>query len=116
MKRDMDLIRFQLLRVEGEDPVPDLDKYTEEQQIEHMALCIEAGFVEGVIRRNSEGQPNGTVAIRLTWKGHEFLAIAKDDSVWKRACNTIKEVGGHAGSFLLEELLKKMGKEAIGLA
>lgn len=115
MKRDMELIRLQLLRVEGEQPDPDLSAYTEEQCIYHMALCIEAGLVHGLVHTNAVGEPNGTVAIRLTWKGHEFLDVARNDTVWRKAMGQVKKTGLAVTLPVLEELLKKGAKEILGL-
>jgi hypothetical protein len=68
MKRDMELVRLQLMRVEGEQPAPDLSPYTEDQKVYHMALCIEAGLVDGVVVPNETGYPAATSAVRLTCK------------------------------------------------
>ncbi|MGI8966702.1 MAG: DUF2513 domain-containing protein [Limisphaerales bacterium] len=73
MKREMDLIRLLLLEVEGELPKPNLESYTEEKQVYHMALLIDAGYVDGSVAQDSSGFPVGTNPIRLTWEGHEFL-------------------------------------------
>src|SRR5213594_1007924 len=108
MKRDMDLIRLQLLRVEGEQPVPELEQYTERQKTYQMALCIEAGLVHGIIRNSPTGYPNGTVAIRLTWAGHEFLDAARNETIWKKADEHIKNSGVKLTMSILEELLKKL--------
>ena len=93
MKRDMNLIRLLLLETEGEDPKPDLSAYTEDQRIYHSALLIEAELVHGVIRTDEIGQPNGTVRLRLTWAGHEFLDAARNDTVWQKAGERIKKSG-----------------------
>jgi hypothetical protein len=111
----MDLIRLQLLCVEGEEPMPELNNYTEGQRICHMALCIEAGLVDGVVRKNEIGEPNGCVAIRLTWKGHEFLDAARNDTIWKKALGHIKKAGVQVTLPVLEEVLKKAAKELLGL-
>lgn len=115
MKRDMELIRLQLLRVEGEQPEPNLAPYTEEQRIYHMALCIEAGLVDGVVRKNEIGEPNGTAAIRLTWKGHEFLDAARNDTVWRKTIGHIKKAGIAVTLPVLEDLLKRGAKDVLGL-
>lgn len=111
----MELIRLQLLRVEGDQPVPELHGYTEEQRIYHMALCIEAGLVDGVIRSDGNGYPNGTVAIRLTWKGHEFLDAARNNTIWKKALGHIKKAGIQVTLPVLEEVLKKTARGVLGL-
>src|SRR5438552_948789 len=115
MKRDMNLIRLQLLRAEGEQPVRELEQYTECQKIYHMALCIEAGLVHGIIRNDPTGYPNGTVAIRLTWAGHEFLDAARNETIWRKADEHIKKSGVQVTMSILEELLKKLLKELLRL-
>lgn len=115
MKRDMNLIRLQLLWVEGEEPVPDFAGYTEEQKVYHMALCIEAGLVDGVIVPNANGYPAATSAIRLTWKGHEFLDAARNDTIWRKVLERLKKAGVQVPLAVLEEVLKETAKEALGL-
>ena len=115
MKRDMNLIRLQLMRVEGAQPVPEFDQFTEDQRIYHMALCIEAGFVIGVIRTDQDGFLNGTVATRLTWTGHEFLDAARNETVWNKAKDQIKKSGVEVTISIMQELLKKSLREALGL-
>jgi len=115
MKRDMNLIRLLLLDTEGEEPRPDLAGFTEEQRIYHSALLIEAGLIEGVIRKDENGFPSGTVRVRLTWAGHEFLDAARNDTIWKKASEKIKQSGVQVTISLLEELLKKLLKESLGL-
>jgi hypothetical protein len=111
----MELIRLELLRVEGEHPEPDFEGFTEEQQVYHMALCIEAGLVDGTIIPNGNGYPVATAAIRLTWKGHEFLDAARNDTIWKKALGNIKKAGVQVTLPVLEEVLKKAAKELLGL-
>jgi hypothetical protein len=115
VKRDMNLIRLQLLRVEGDERVQELDDYTEEQKVYHMALCIEAGLVDGAIVRDANGYPAATSAIRLTWKGHEFLDAARNDTIWKKALGHIKKAGVQVTLPVLEEVLKKAAKDLLGL-
>lgn len=116
MKRDMDLIRLLLLETEGEEPRPDLTGYAEQQRIYHSALLIEAGLIHGIIRKDGKGLPAGTVRLRLTWAGHEFLDAARNDSIWKKAGEKIKQSGVQVSVAILEELLKKLLKEAVGLS
>ena len=70
MKREMELIRLSLLEVEQEEPAPDFSGYTEEEKVCHMALCIEAGLVDGAVIKDANGFPAATSAIRLTWRAH----------------------------------------------
>lgn len=115
MKRDTNLIRLLLLETEGEEPQPDLADFTEEQRVYHAALLIEAGLIDGVIRKDANGLPSGTVRLRLTWAGHEFLDAARDNKIWKKASEKIKQSGVQVTVSVLEELLKKLLKDSLGL-
>ncbi len=115
MKRDMNLIRLLLLETEGEEPGPDLSSFTEEQRVYHSALLIEAGLVHGEIILDGNGQPAGAVALRLTWAGHEFLDAARNDAIWHKAGERIKKSGVDVTISLLQELLKQLLKQSLGL-
>jgi hypothetical protein len=115
MKRDMNLIRLLLLETEGEEPKPDLSDFSEGQRIYHSALLIEAKLVQGVIRTDANGLPNGTVRVRLTWAGHEFLDAARNDMIWKKAEDRIKKAGVDVTISVMSELLKQLLKQSIGL-
>jgi hypothetical protein len=111
----MDLIRLLLLDHEGEEPKPDLSAYTEAQQVEHSALLIEAGFVHGQVIEGNDGNPSGTVVLRLTWAGHEFLAAARNETIWKKAGEQINKAGVSVTASILQELLKQFLKQTLGM-
>ena len=115
MKRDMELIRLLLLVVENDEPVPEVEKYSEEQQTYHLALCIEAGLIDGAVVKDMNGYPAAASAIRLTWAGHELLDAARNNTIWNKALAHLKKAGVQVTLPLLEELLKKTAKEVLGL-
>ncbi len=115
MKRDMNLIRLVLLETEGEGPKPNLSAYTEEQRLYHSALLIEGGLVHGEIILDGNGQPAGMVTLRLTWAGHEFLDAARNNKIWHEAGQRIKKSGVEVTLSLLQELLKLLLKQSLGL-
>ena len=115
MKRDMNLIRLQLLETEGEDPKPDLSAYTEEQLVYHSALLIEAGLVHGEVVLDGNGQPVGTVTAPLTWAGHEFLDAARNDTIWHKASERIKKSGVDVTISLMKEILNQLLKQSLNL-
>ena len=114
MKRDMDLIRSLLLQVEGEDN-PDLSKWTEEQQLYHMALLIEAEFVHGSIIDDEQGNTRTTITTRLTWSGHEFLDAARNETVWKKAKEKLAVVGTNVAWPILSAVLADLAKKQLGI-
>ena len=102
----MDLIRLTLMQVEGEEPIPDMTNYSEEQRVYHSALLIEAGLVDGNIVEGSTGFPEGTVMRRLTWAGHEFLDAVREDSIWNKVKQKVIKPGASWTFGLLVEYAK----------
>lgn len=115
MKRDMNLIRLLLLETEGEEPKPDLSAYSEAQRVYHSALLIEARLVHGEVVLDGDGQPVGTVTLRLTWAGHEFLDAARNDTIWRKAGERIKSSGVDVTISLLKDILNQLLKQSLGL-
>jgi hypothetical protein len=114
MKRDMELIRLILLDVEG-DEKPDLSGYTEEQQVYHMALLIEAEMIKGAVGEDQVGYPKFASAIRLTWQGHEFLDAARNPSIWKKSIEKLKSAGASLPLPVIQEMLISLLKKQVGL-
>ena len=77
MKRDEELIEKLLLRAEGEEPTPDLSKYSDEQRAYHTAILIDSGLVRGVISRDELGRVRATATTELTPQGHDYLAARR---------------------------------------
>ena len=95
MKRDMDLIRLLLLEKEGEGSI-DLSKYSADQINYHLALLIEANLLEGKVHFSSTMHtdiPDKIFVKRITWTGHEFLDKARNDTVWNKAKEIIRNKG-----------------------
>jgi hypothetical protein len=116
MKRDMELIRGMLLQLEGEEPKPELTKWTEEQKAYHAALLVEAGLANGSAIENYYQKERRAVELhRLTWVGHEFLDAARDDTRWKKALGIIAKAGGSVTLPILKQMLTGFLKEKLGV-
>ena len=81
MKRDMDLIRAILLKVESDGKISIPGDHTDEEIADHVQQMREDGLVEGQVVRNREGIPCEAVITRITSKGHEFLNSISNQSV-----------------------------------
>ncbi len=121
MKRDMDLLRSILVKVEScEDPLglermPGVEGYDEAEVSYHMTLLHEAGLIKALVS-DEQGAPYPEfLQINLTWNGHEFLSVAKDDSVWKKAREKFLIPGMRITFDLLLGYLKEKAKEKFGL-
>jgi DNA-binding transcriptional ArsR family regulator len=112
MKRDMDLARAILLKIE-EQPFTGawveitIDGYSPDEITYHVMLLAEAGLIDAddvSSIANVEWMPK-----RLTWEGHEFLDAARDNNRWNKAKNTMEKFGGFVfeiGKQVLLELIK----------
>jgi Hypothetical protein (DUF2513)/Restriction endonuclease len=114
MKRDLSLIRKLVLMVEdaptGWAPKLAVDEYSESQVGYHAHLLVEAGLARGVdvTTHGSEG-PQALIT-SLTWAGHEFAELARDDDRWNKALGSIIN-GAQAITF---EALKGLLVSAVG--
>lgn len=127
MKRDMDLIRWLLLQLEARDsfePVrcvellPDVDSNTQytPQEVEYNTrLLIEAGLISGEVKLGTRKEKYRVYIERLTWKGHEFIDAARDETRWNQTKRWLSEKsGGLAYSLLMPLLLQKL-REQLGI-
>lgn len=92
MRRDMDLIRELMLKLEGLDLrpgaimhfMPDDDEvripgYSAEEIQYHARLLTEAGLIEP-----GRGAMEGFILRALTWSGHDFLDSVRSPEVWAK--------------------------------
>ncbi len=90
MKRDWELIRLILSRIEADGDLASrwfADRFPEwpaDTVSYHLWLLISAGLLTG--QCNSEAPRAGFVCygVALTWSGHEFLAAVRNDTAWAR--------------------------------
>ncbi len=118
MKRDMDLIREILFRLEeigeGESTLPPLSDlgYSREKIGYHNYLLVDADLAFGyTVGRDSDVLPLCEVRA-LTWDGHEFLDAARDDARWFKAKSVLTGVGGFS-AVVLKEVLVGMLRQAV---
>ena len=98
MKRDMDLIRLSLLKIEEEyssTAIYDLqiDGYDMETIAYHCKLLKEAGFISDYAAEYGDGEICSFGVGSLTWEGHEYLEKIRDNSTWKKVKDTISQKG-----------------------
>lgn len=125
MKRDMDLVRQLLLRIEeGNGPsmseILEKPEDQEEQELygHHTRILIDEGFLTGIDA--SSMSSTDWLDLQLTWKGHEFLDTLRDPTIWEKSKKLANKAGGSSLQILLEigksivveaakEQLKKLG-------
>ena len=120
VKRDMDLIRDILRKVEA-DPrmdgsryvvfeTSDFEGHSQAEIAYHIDLLFENDFVKGVATLDA---PASAIS-RLTWQGHEFLADTSAPDVWEKVKERTKGLP-EVGITLVWELAKAELKKKLGL-
>jgi hypothetical protein len=121
MKRDWNLIRRILLDVRDnsdasgayQDP-PAPEGWDTEVVLAHVEMLIEAGYLEGMVRRSNDGI--AAAVSRLTWEGHDFVEAMADDTTWKKALVFLREKGAAQAADVVFALLKDWAMRAAGLS
>ncbi|TAM05732.1 MAG: DUF2513 domain-containing protein [Paraburkholderia sp.] len=115
MKRDMDLIRELMLKLEalpvpltglkaidGHEPAVQVNGYTVEQIDYHLLLLEQAGFIHGGGLENFGMRFGPGIGFQsLTWAGHDFLDAMRSPDVWDKA----KRAASAAGGFTVDLLV-----------
>ena len=123
MKRDMDLVRNILFAIESTEESLDNTElylalsnlYGDDSQLPsnralfgHVEIMAEAGLVSAHIVRLM-GADNAFTGLRMTWDGQDFLANARDPSIWEKARPKV----GMLSFDLIKQLLITLTKEAV---
>jgi hypothetical protein len=124
MKRDMDLIRTILLKIEAD---PSFNGWPQDRRADaarlgitghddaevnyNLVQAVDAGLLEG----NTKMAAHGVVMIsKLTPKGHQFLDDIRDVDVWRKTKERAKGVANVGISFVWE-IAKAEIKTKLGL-
>lgn len=120
MKRDFDLIRMMLLDIEEMAPGEtaggfDYEGIDRETVVAHAVLLHEAGLIKATILTLMNGPPKIRVS-GLTWAGYDFLATAKNDTIWTKAKSTVLVPAAGATWAVILEWMKTESLKQFGLA
>ncbi len=119
MKRNMDLIRAILIKLEeyqhGHAPNDlGISGFSEEEIGYHCFLLDNAGLINAADDTCSGSPSPSAIPISLTWDGHEFIANAKNENIWGQAKETVKKLGDVSFS-VWTEVLKQVVKNNLGM-
>ncbi len=119
MKRDMELVRGLLLKIESmnlplgttaffnsADPTLHIDGFTPDDVAYNLDLLFDAGFIRGQRGMTDFGFSG------LTWAGHDFLDVVRDPAIWAKTKQGALAAGGFTFD-LLKELAKGFVKKQI---
>ena len=120
MKRDMDLCRLILFKIEDEYRSTALfnlqiDGYDIETIAYHCDLLFEADLIKSYKPTYASDEIYFFSVGALTWEGHDFLDKIRENTIWNRTKNSIKEnalpmtlevIKSVATSFITDQLSK----------
>lgn len=104
-KSNSNLVEAKAITLDGQDP--EVIQY-------HLDLMYEAGFLSGEpVRSSTSDRLAYFLPFRLTWKGHEFLDAARNDTIWSNAKEVLRTKSLTVSVEALYQLLIKLAKEAL---
>ena len=120
MKRELGLIREIMLCLEADDrnlsPSNErLKDWTKDEIGHHVWLALSAGLLDGTEITGFGDNQKMALAFGLTWDGHDFLAAARDDSVWAKVTQMTIVQTGAVTLAVLKELLVRTTRERLRL-
>ena len=120
MKRDMELVRKILIELEKMDYTGGyhditgvLTDYQKRDIHYHVMLLHEGGLIQALTTQDIGKGLTLWRPICLTWQGHEFLDLSRNDSVWSKALDKVKDTTGSVSLEVWKELLKQYVKDLI---
>lgn len=122
MKRDLDLVREILMWIE-EQPEGrnvntwkfDLPGRTAKEIGYHAYLMHQAGLIIAYEVTPMESDTPIWLPSMLTWHGHEFIAAARDNTIWQQAKRKMMVSGAGIAFSLISDLLKDEAKRRLGI-
>ena len=118
MKRDLDLVRQLLLKIEALPPIPPVQYRIGEVEdpvlLKHLEMLIAAGLVDGKISQ-SHGTRGDVITISgLTWEGHEWIETVRSQDLWNETKSALLEHGALTYE-LTKEVAGKLLRARLGL-
>ena len=122
MKRNMDLVRLVLKKVEecchGHRFIPIgegwIEGYSKGEVVYHLQIMDEGGLIVGSDASSMSGPDY--MPMRLTWYGHEVFDGIKDDGIWSEVKKSLSKVGDVASYDVLKALATKVALGFLGVS
>ena len=113
MKRDLELCRKILFTVEEDRSPWAIAGFRREVISRHVVLLSEADLL--VVTNLGDLEGDDFRVERLTWLGHEFLDMARNETVWQSVRSDLKKRSIDVPLSVLIELLKRGVAALFGL-
>ncbi len=118
MKRDLDLVRKIMLALEAYDHGYAPEGFTiagyDDEVIGHHVWLMAQGGLLTALTSPGEASPIAEPG-SITWVGHEWLAVVRNERVWVTVRTEMKDRGLTLSFALMQELAIKIAKSFAGL-
>lgn len=92
----------------------DKDKYFPDFTYEEIYYTIDQLVNAKYIKaRKNDIAPRSMIIDEITWKGHEFIDAARNDTIWKKTTNYVKTKGEGITVEILKQLLIQFAKNML---
>ena len=120
MKRSLDLVRAIAQRLESlDEPVQSdqlqIDGHEPRMVAYHCALMLQAGLIDASDIGECDACFNAVLIRGLTWAGHDFVDMARNDLLWSKANTVIREKVTSMAFDQVVLLLKDAGQRLVRL-
>jgi hypothetical protein len=119
MKRDLDLVRELMLKIEALPAGPSvqyrMDEVEDPVLLAHLQLLIAAGLVNGKISQTRGARGDVMIISGLTWEGHEWIETVRSPAVWDKTKTTLLENGGALSFELTKAVATQILRLRLGL-
>ena len=123
MKRDLDLIRDMMLRIEACHPKDGKitsetfkDLCDDEEKVAfHLFLLYDVGFIVAEPVNHSKMRCSDYIVEYLTFIGCDYLDSIRDQSVWNSIKEKLRRIGGNAPLDILTDLASSLLREQLGM-
>jgi hypothetical protein len=114
LTRDVELFRQILIEIEKQPPgmrehTIEIPGRSAEEVYEHARLTQDAGLIEAIFHK---AMPTFVVR-RLTNDGHDFLAAARQETIWAEAKATVRNSIGTITIAALKTVLTELVQRAV---
>jgi hypothetical protein len=120
MKREMNLVRAILMEVEQQEMVDSqhrihIENYDPAIVNYHIHVMKQGELLSAIDVKDQSNPIPKYSAVCLTWQGHEFLEVARDETRWERAMGVVQNQGNSVTVGILIQILSSFMKSAFGL-
>jgi hypothetical protein len=90
-----------------------IDGYSSDEINYHIMILDEAGLI--LANNASHGNNCIWFPIRLTWNGHDFLEVAREDKNWMKAKEITSKIGGWTFDLFKQILVSVISESLKGI-